>query len=296
MEERIIDDEKGRKVRLKKTEDGYVDVTDDEAADGDEVEFEYPLFETDEDDEELAGLTPEEALALRKKREEEAAARLAEYEKLCQDGEKLLQDGDFAAAESVFEKALLLDGIATAASVGYWRAKTENFANPDVLIEEYVDAGIENLEYDLGYEAVEQIKKDYGDVFKRRHDELSAEEEPLAKTVEENKLRRREILRPRLKKAWVWFVVAALPTLAFLITTVLYVFKNFTTPDNKYLPITIGFGAAFAVAFVVFAVVSNRLINTRRIYKANEKTSATDEGVRLLEVQERKELYGALCS
>ena len=39
MEERMIDDEYGRGVRLKKTKDGYVDVTDEMAADGtDETE------------------------------------------------------------------------------------------------------------------------------------------------------------------------------------------------------------------------------------------------------------------
>ena len=42
MEERIIDDEYGRGIRLKKTEDGYVDVTD-ELAEGEEGE-EVALF------------------------------------------------------------------------------------------------------------------------------------------------------------------------------------------------------------------------------------------------------------
>ena len=46
MEERIIDDEYGRGIRMKKTKDGYVDVTD-ELAEGGEEEFE----ETDEVDE-----------------------------------------------------------------------------------------------------------------------------------------------------------------------------------------------------------------------------------------------------
>ena len=79
MEERIIDDEYGRGIRLKKTKNGYVDVTD-ELAETDETEvvdenaeenyeevaFEFPDLE--EDDEDLATLTPEEAIALRKKK------------------------------------------------------------------------------------------------------------------------------------------------------------------------------------------------------------------------------------
>ena len=82
MEERMIDDEYGRGIRLKKTQDGYVDVTDELAEDGEafedgesaeEIAFEFPML--DEDDEDLVGLSPEEAIALRKKKEEEADIR-----------------------------------------------------------------------------------------------------------------------------------------------------------------------------------------------------------------------------
>ena len=103
MEERIIDDEYGRGIRLKKTKDGYVDATDElaeeaklpesaekdkaqpeglqealeaeaenvtdgeegDAEAADEVLFEFP----EEDDEELAALSAEDAAALIKKRE-----------------------------------------------------------------------------------------------------------------------------------------------------------------------------------------------------------------------------------
>jgi hypothetical protein len=51
MEERIIDDEFGRGIRLKKTKDGYVDATDELAPETeeeraeDEVEFSFPVFD-----------------------------------------------------------------------------------------------------------------------------------------------------------------------------------------------------------------------------------------------------------
>ena len=135
-------------MRLKKTKDGYVDVTDAETdvevdeneADGEEAVFEFPTFDTDEDDEDLVGLTPEEAAAIRKQKEEEAAARKADYERCCKEGDELLATGSFHAAELKFEKALALDEEAIEASVGYWRAKTSNFTDPDVLISEYAKA------------------------------------------------------------------------------------------------------------------------------------------------------------
>ena len=94
MEERIITDEYGRGIKLKKTKDGYIDATDELAQSAEEVEgaeetaqtegeeevlFEFP--ELEEDDEELATLTAEEAQALKQKREEEKLQRENDYKK-----------------------------------------------------------------------------------------------------------------------------------------------------------------------------------------------------------------------
>ena len=154
MEERIIDDEYGRGVRLKKTKDGFVDVTDelaesDATEEADEVSFEFPMME-DEDDEDLVGLSPEEAQALKQQKIEAAERRRAEYAQAVEEGNALLEAGEYEGAESKFEEALHLDELAVDAAVGYWRAKTQNFQNPDIFLEDYVDAGIESLEYDLG--------------------------------------------------------------------------------------------------------------------------------------------------
>ena len=139
MEERIIDDEYARGIRLKKTKDGYVDATDELAAEAklpesaetdkaqpeglqealeaeaenvtdgeegdaeaaDEVLFEFP----EEDDEELAALSAEEAAALIKKREEERKQREEKAKELCEAGEKLLESAADDKAEETYEKA-----------------------------------------------------------------------------------------------------------------------------------------------------------------------------------------------
>ena len=157
MEERIIDDEYARGIRLKKTKDGYVDVTDElsedaketppeteedsvlegeltesledpEAEPEEEVSFEFP--ELEEDDEDLVNLTPEEAIALRKKKEAEEAARRAEYKRLCEEGEELLLSGSFKAAELKFEKALPLDEEAADAASDIGAPGPPIFPNP----------------------------------------------------------------------------------------------------------------------------------------------------------------------
>ena len=301
MEERIIDDEYGRGVRLKKTKDGYVDVTDAEleadGIDGEETEetvFEFPTFDTDEDDEDLVSLTPEQAAALRKQKEEEEAKRKVDYERCCREGDELLETGSFRSAELKFEKALALDEEATEASVGYWRAKTSNFTDPDVLISEYAKTGIESLEYDLGDKATETIKKKYKGAFEKRVKELSDEEAPLAQSVEEKRSARRIVLKDRVKRSTIGFLAALLPTSALLILTIVFGLSNFTTRENTFVFPTILCGVGFVICFIVFIALANKWINDLRMRSANEKLSSTEDGARLVELREYKNLYLAL--
>jgi len=305
MEERIIDDEYGRGIRLKKTKDGYVDVTDElaerENENGqesetekeyeEEIAFEFPVFDADEDDEDLVGLSPEEALRLRREKEEAEERRKADYKRACEEGNELLSSGSFKAAELKFEKALALDDIATDASVGYWRAKTADFTEPEVLIDEYVESGTESMEYDLGYEAVVQIKKQFHGVFEEKRLELTKEVEPLANKVQQAQEERREVLKARLKKATGFFVGVTLPTVALLILTIVIGLKNLTTREDTYVLPTIILGAGFFLFFIAFMVFTNKWLNVLRLRRANERTGSTEEGAKLLEMQGYLQLY-----
>lgn len=298
MEERIIDEEYGRGVRLKKTKDGYVDVTDAEVetdeAEGEEAVFEFPTLDMDEDDEDLVGLTPEEAAELVRQKEEAAAKRKAEYERCCKEGDELLETGSFRAAELKFEKALALDEEATEASVGYWRAKTSNFTDPDALVSEYAKAGIESLEYDLGYKAAEILKKEHKAAFEKRLKELSDEEAPLAQSVEEKQALRRVVLKDRVKRSTIGFLTALIPTVAFLVLTIVFGFSNFTTREDTFVLPTILCGVGFVVCFITFIVLANKWINDLRMRAANEKLASTEDGKRLIELREYKDVYLAL--
>lgn len=307
MEERIIDDEYGRGIRLKKTKDGYVDVTDElaegnenaegeEVMDAEEITFQFPETDEGDYDERYAELTPEEAAELRKQQEAEIARQKAEYDRACREGEALLASGSFKSAELKFEKALKLDGDAVEAAVGYWRAKTSNFTQPDVLADEYVKADnpIEDLEYDLGFKAVDKIKQDYRSVFEKRLEELKTEEAPLAEKVESKQANRRVYLKERLKKATALFIAAMVPFLTSLILTVVFGLKNFTTPDSRYVIPTIVLGCIAFVCFIVFLIFTNKFLNAARMRRANEKLSSTDDGDELLEIRRYKAWYEQL--
>ena len=180
------------------------------------------------------------------------------------------------------------------ASVGYWRAKTLDFTDPDVLIEEYAEAGIESLEFDLGYRATDKIKATYAKTFEKRIAELETEETPLAKKVEAKQSERRQTLNERLKRSTIVFCAFAVPTIALLVLTIVIGLKNFTTRTNTYVVPTIVLGACLFVFFIAFVIVTNKWINDFRIRRVNERLSSTEEGKRLIKVREYKELYACL--
>ena len=301
-EERIIDDEYGRGVKFRKTKDGYVDVTDEladdsaEVEEADEVSFEFPMMETEEDDEDLVGLSPEEALALKKQKAEAVERRKAEYAQALEEGNALLEAGEYEAAEKKFEQALDLDEPATDAAVGYWKAKTQNFQNPDVMLEEYLELGLESLEYDLGYDAAAVIKQEYRAVFEKRYQELEAVEAPLAEEVEGKQQARREILKARMKKSVIRFAAVCVPFIALLICTIVFGFKNFTVKDNRFIPWTIGFGVATFFMFIVSLGLGNSFKNVAKMYNKNQKLSSTEEGEKLVEIRAYKTLYEGLLA
>lgn len=296
MEERMLEDEIGKEIRYKKKADGTLEIVDANATldEGEEfvMDFGEVQYQAEErDDEDLVDLSPEEAARVRKEKAEARERRLAKYESLCQQGKMLLETGSYHAAELEYEKALDYDDEATEASVGYWRAKTSDFQDPDVLIDEYVEAGIESLEFDLGYQAADIIKRDYHVVFERRIEELSAEEKPLAEHVESKQAKRREILSIRRKNRGLAFLCVALPFLAAIIATVIVGLKNFSTREDTYIVPTIVLAGVSVVLFVVFAIFTNRFINALRMYRLNERLDATDEGKTLIAIRERKALY-----
>ncbi len=299
MEERLIDDQVGRKVRMKKTEEGYIDVTDEmleEESYEDEISFELPMLSEDKDDEDLVGLSPQEAAELLRQKAAAEQARKDEYERLCTEGDKLLETGSFKAAELKFERALSMDEKATAATVGYWRAKTNDFEEMEGLVGEYAEEGVENLEFDLGYEAIALLKENFRDKFSAGYKKVKAEEETLYAKVKEGQDRRRSLLKTRRKNWAIPFAVGCVVTVALIVALIIFGMKNFTVSDDRYVLPTIVLGVVFVVEFIAFGVVTNKFVNACRICSANERLSATEDGARVEALRQQMEIYEYLLA
>lgn len=312
MEERIIDDVMGRGIRLKKTKDGYTDVTDELAPETEEEEIveeisvilpegqdEESILESsvtpmEADDEDLVDLSPEEADRVRAQKEAERILRQETYKKMCDEGEKLLQTQSYKAAELAYEKALQYDELATQASVGYWRAKTADFTDPDVLVEEYLEEGMEELEYDLGVLAVETIKKEFHANFEKRYEELTEQEAPYLEEVTNKQTARRQVLTKRRIKTGILCGVSILPFLVGVIATIYLLMMNFKTVEDAYLIPTIVAGGVSLLAFFGMLIGINQFFNACRMYRMNEDLSSTEEGKAVLEIRAYKKIYEEL--
>ena len=312
MEERIIDDVMGRGIRLKKTKDGYTDVTDALALETEEEEVveeisvilpeeqnEETVLESsvppmEADDEDLVDLSPEEADRVRAQKEAERILRQETYKKMCEEGEKLLQTQSYKAAELAYEKALQYDELATEASVGYWRAKTANFTDPDVLVEEYLEDGMEELSYDLGVLAVDVIKKEFHANFEKRYEELTNQETPYLEEVTKKQTARRQVLTKRRIKTGILCGVSILPFLVGVFATIYLLMMNFKTVEDTYLIPTIVAGGVSLLAFFGMLIGINQFFNACRMYRMNEDLSSTEEGKAVLEIRAYKKIYEEL--
>ena len=312
MEERIIDDVMGRGIRLKKTKDGYTDVTDALAPETEEEEVveeisvilpeeqnEETVLESsvppmEADDEDLVDLSPEEADRVRAQKEAERILRQETYKKMCEEGEKLLQTQSYKAAELAYEKALQYDELATEASVGYWRAKTANFTDPDVLVEEYLEDGMEELSYDLGVLAVDVIKKEFHANFEKRYEELTNQETPYLEEVTKKQTARRQVLTKRRIKTGILCGVSILPFLIGVFATIYLLMMNFKTVEDTYLIPTIVAGGVSLLAFFGMLIGINQFFNACRMYRMNEDLSSTEEGKAVLEIRAYKKIYEEL--
>ena len=312
MEERIIDDVMGRGIRLKKTKDGYTDVTDALALETEEEEVveeisvilpeeqneetvsESSVPPMEADDEDLVDLSPEEADRVRAQKEAERILRQETYKKMCEEGEKLLQTQSYKAAELAYEKALQYDELATEASVGYWRAKTANFTDPDVLVEEYLEDGMEELSYDLGVLAVDVIKKEFHANFEKRYEELTNQETPYLEEVTKKQTARRQVLTKRRIKTGILCGVSILPFLVGVFATIYLLMMNFKTVEDTYLIPTIVAGGVSLLAFFGMLIGINQFFNACRMYRMNEDLSSTEEGKAVLEIRAYKKIYEEL--
>ena len=295
MEERILDKDESKGIKLKRLKNGATDAVEEglpgegeDIDEGEEVLLELPESDGEEYDENLVGLTPaqlKEELERRERVKKEAQEACVA---LIAEGEALLKDGAYEKAAELFSQAVYYDPENEQAVQLMWIARTHDFENLEAVYEADYAEGIAGSELQRTF-----ILSRAGEALKKARAEYIRAEKELAPVVESKQAERREAFgqnRRYYKKRLTLFAGLCL---AFLIA--LFVSADNILRTQSVLPIVFTgiFGALAFAALVVAIVCLRKLYVATQLCDANERLSATEDGARLEDLRGR--LYALEC-
>ncbi len=287
MEERILDKDESRGIRLKRTAEGETDAV--EGADGaseEEVTLTLPDEEYDED---LVGLTPSQLKEELEKREKARQEAIRECKRLTEEGNAHLAAGDFAAAENAFGQAVVYDGEDPDAALGYFAAVTQNFTVTEPLYTE--EHAQELARLTVGHAP---LLEKMGGALRAERDAYKQEADELRPIEEEKRSVRRAAFAANRNHYTIFTCVSLFLTAIFAVVTAISFDNILRTQSNLPLILSIVFGVLTFLALTVTAVFGVKLFGAVRLCAKNEKENATSDGKRLLLLKERLETLSVL--
>lgn len=276
-EERLIDDDKDRKYKIRVNENGEEELVISPLADEEEAEeigFEVPDFDTD--DEEAAVMTPEQLAARQRQREEEEARRAKKVGVYLDRAKACLAEEDYSGAIYALSEAGELDNANGEIYALKVKAYSKNFTDWSQL-ESCAEAAEGLAEY-----GTEENKNGLRETAGGLPAEIAETEKTVAALKEENeskKAERREVFLKRRKTALIAFCACAAPFIIFLVLAVVFgVNFMFTREDALFTVITIVFAVLALAAFIAMLVTAHKLWDASRNVKLNERNSSTKLG------------------
>ncbi len=285
-EERLIDDDKDRKYKIRKNADGedelVIDSAPEEEEEAEDIEFEVP--ELDSDDEEAAVMTPEQLAAreLAKLQEEEKRRnKLAEY---AAHAERLISENKFEDALYVLEEAETLgfDGRNSALKLQALTCGYSDFSRT----EECFSAADAVLTY-----ADNETKAEYAEYVSDiavRAEELGKQVEELNVQNEEQRSARQVKFLAKRKKALIWFAATAVPMLVFAILSIYFSTVMHAQMDHTNMILCFVFAVVAGAFFLASLFTAHALWSSVRLLKLNAKNSSTKLG---REYEQKKAQY-----
>lgn len=292
-EERLIDDDKDRKYKIRINEDGEEELVIDDTA-GEDEESDIPVFEVPvyyEDDEEAAVLTPEQLLERERLKREEEEARAERVNSLCAKAREKLEEGDFEAAKYALSQAEELTEENGEVYCLKLRTLTRGFTDYTSLedcaeaadgVKEYADAE-SKAELKAMSEGLEKL--------------VSEAEEQTNKLAEENeskKEERRTVFAQEKTHTLVGFLLSSVPFAVLLIMTIVFGSMMFSKENGSFIIVTIVLGALAFIALICTLVAANKFWAAMRKVKLNERDTSTKLGREYLESKTRSELLNRI--
>jgi hypothetical protein len=293
-EERLVDDDKDKKYRFRKNENGEEELVieggeETESAKADEMSFEVP---EGLDDEEAAVMTPEQLAERQKRKAEEKAALDKRVAELLDSAEADYNACKYATALESLVAAEELDDENGRLYALRLKVYTCGFTDYN-----HISEAAEAAENVAKYSSEEDKKAMLAVSENGLKANISATQklvDSLSKENEEKKAERAVKFNADRNKAIIIFSCIAVPFLAMLITAIYFSTIMYSSLDGHYITYTIVFAA---IAFVFFAalVFAARYLNiTCRRVRLNNRNNTTKLGRQLLEEEEKLDCFNVI--
>lgn len=291
-EERLIDEDKDRKYRIRINENGEEELV---IIDTEEEEEEVPEYSvvTDNDGE----LSPEEQEERDKQREKQIEARKNKVSALKHEGKVKMEKGDFEGAQYAFLQASYLteyDG-----ELYYLQLLASSRNMSDFIELDKCLAAAEGVnEYATDEQKMELLQK--AEPLKKRIAEFTEKTEKLNEENESGKAERREVFLSQRSRSALFLACAGIPFVVLLVLSIFFVSKTVANGEMLFIALTVTFGVLALAALAVTLVALNRFWTANRKVKLNEKNSSTRIGREYESCQEEleklKNIYSAFSN
>ena len=276
-EERLIDDDKDRKYKIRINENGEEELV---VIDNEEEE-EVPVYGvvTDEDE----GLTEEQIAQNAAKRREAALRKAEEYKAAAREK---MEEGDFEGAQySLTEAAELTeyDGELYYLQLKAYSRGMTNFLD----LQKCVDAAAGVREYSDGEQKEELLS--LSEPLQARIKQFEEQYKKLNEENERGKAERRETFADAKKRAAIVFGCTAVPFVALFVLAIVFSSMMFSDLSEIYIVLTIAFSIAAVIALFVTIFTFYRFWSANRKVKLNEMDEATKIGREFISCSEELE-------
>ena len=285
-EERLIDDDKDRKYRIRVNENGEEELVI--VDDGDEEE-ELPAYEVITDDEE--NLSQEE---LDKRSEERRQAAQRKTEELKATAREKMEEGDYESAQYALSQASELteyDGELYFMQLKAYSRGMTSFLD----LQKCVDASDGVKEYSTEEQKAELLS--LSEPLKTKIDEFEDKCKTLGEENERGKAERRETFVSAKKRSLIVFACTAVPFVALFVLAIVFSTMMSADLSGIYVVLTIVFSIAAAIAMFLTIFTFYKYSSANKKVRLNETDSATKIGREFIscseELENLKKIYSS---
>jgi uncharacterized membrane protein len=295
-EERLMDDDKDKKYRFRKNENGeeelIIEGGDEAEEPAEEMSFEVP--DGVDDDEEAAVMTPEQLAAKVKQKNEEQERLNKKINWLLDTAEEDFKANKYATALEALAAAEELDdenGRLYALKLKVFTCGFTDYTH----LEEAADAAESVAKYSDSNDKAEMLAK--AEVSLKANISKSKKlVDQLDRENEEKKAERAVKFKADRNKSLIIFSVAAVPFIVILALAIYFATMIFAARDGHYMMLTIVFGIIAFVLFIVTAFCARGLNIACRRVRLNKKNTMTKLGRQLIEEEDKLNYFNTIYS